>query len=79
LQKSIRDGACCFSGQTRFNWQVKTSHVTICVLACLLLNTLEEKIANMSGVLRMGHVLDELEKCKINVLTVKIIQKPMLP
>jgi len=49
------------------------------VLACLLLNTLEEKIANMRGVLRMGHVLDELGKCKINVLTVKIIQKPMLP
>ena len=47
------------------------AHVTICVLACLLLNTLEERIAGMSDVSGMDGILDELGKCKINVLTIK--------
>ena len=47
------------------------AHVTICVLAYLLMNTFYERIKKIKDLPGMDDLFDELNKCKINILGVK--------
>ena len=48
----------------------RCAHVTICVLAYLLFNTLEKRVSKLVE-LSASDMLDELAKCKMHTITTK--------